>query len=276
MSLLDALILALVQGLTEFLPVSSSGHLAIAKALLGAAGQDGVFYEVLLHVATMLAVVVFFRRELWALTSAFGRSERAPVARRVLLLLAISSVPTALIGLGVKDLAEKAFELPPWVGAGLLLTSLMLLSTLALRRKRDDEDPEADVGEWIADLAEIRPRDAAVVGVAQGIAVWPGISRSGSTIAAALLMGVRPLPAARFSLLASLPAIGGGFVLELRELESLPLSLGPQLAGSVVGFGVGWLAIGWLMAAVRGTRLAWYALYTAILGLACIASAFWA
>lgn len=280
MSFLDALILALVQGLTEFLPVSSSGHLALAKALLGASGstgQEGVFYEVLLHVATMLAVVVFFRRELWALTAALSRGGRAPVARRVLLLLFVASVPTAIIGLAIKDAAEQAFELPPWVGGGLLFTSLLLVSTLLLRRKATSTEPEAerDAGEWLEDLTEIRIRDAAVIGLAQGVAVWPGVSRSGSTIAAGLLMGVRPLPAARFSLLASLPAIGGGFLLKLRELDSLPSQLMPQLAGFILAFAVGWLAIGWLMAAVRGTRLAWYALYTALLGLVGLASAFW-
>lgn len=278
MSLLEAIVLALVQGLTEFLPVSSSGHLALAKALFGAAGsggQQGVFYEVLLHVATMLAVALFFRRELWALTAAFGRSERAPTARRVLLLLFVASVPTALLGLAIKDLAETAFEIPPWVGAGLLLTSVLLLSTVVLRREAVGVEADAPSEAWIDDLTEIRLRDACVVGIAQGVAVWPGVSRSGSTIAAALLMGVRPLPAARFSLLASLPAIGGGFLLKLRELESLPGGLGSQLAGFLVAFVVGWLAIGWLMAAVRGSRLAWYAAYTALLGTIALTSPLW-
>jgi len=280
MSLLEAIVLALVQGLTEFLPVSSSGHLALARALFDATssgGQEGVFYEVLLHVATMLAVVLFFRRELWALTAAFGRSERATTARRVLLLLFVASVPTAVIGLAIKDQAERAFVFPPWVGAGLLLTSLLLLSTVVLRRRAAETEAEAEhgPGAWLDDLSELRLRDACVVGIAQGVAVWPGVSRSGSTIAAALLMGVRPLVAARFSLLASLPAIAGGFALKLRELESLQGSPGSLFAGFLVAFVVGWLAIGWLMAAVRGSRLAWYAAYTAVLGAIAITSPLW-
>ena len=276
MSLLEALILALVQGLTEFLPVSSSGHLALSKAVLGltaTTGNAGVFYEVLLHVATMFAVMLYFRRELWGLTAAFGRGPRAASARRVILLLIVASVPTAAIGLGIKDLAEKAFELPPWVGAGLLFTSLLLISTILLRRRAAQEE---DAGDWLEDLAAIRYGDAVVIGVAQGVAVWPGVSRSGSTIAAALLMGVAPIAAARFSLLASLPAIGGGFLLKLRDLEGVPEGLGIQAAGFVVSFGVGLLAIGWLMAAVRGRRLAWYALYTFLLGLLGLSAALWA
>ena len=307
-SYLEALILALVQGLTEFLPVSSSGHLALAGALLRAlrsdaahepaeaaqeaasgAHEEGLFYGVLLHVATMLAVSVYFRRELWSLTAAFRRSDEAPLARRVLLLLFVASVPTAAIGFAIRDQAANAFEhSPPLVGLGLLVTSLLLVSTLALRERSApqrpgktpapgaaDEGRALEEGGWLADLGALRLRDAVVVGLAQGLAVWPGVSRSGSTIAAALWMGVRPLAAARFSLLASLPAIGGGFLLEARQLEGAPERLGPELVGAGVAFVVGLLAIGWLMAVVRGRRLAWFAIYTAILGAVGCSAAWW-
>jgi undecaprenyl-diphosphatase len=186
----------------------------------------------------MLAVTLFFRRELWALTAALGRGPDRTAARHVLVLLFAASLPTAVIGFGMRDVAEVAFHSPPLVGTGLLVTSALLLSTLALRRRADERLREADgdAGRWLDDLAGLRVRDAVVVGLAQGVAVWPGISRSGSTIAAA------------------------------RHLDGLPEGLGVQLVGFALAFAVGWLAIGWLMAAVRGSRLAWFAVYTAILG----------
>lgn len=274
MDLFRALALALVQGLTEFLPVSSSGHLALAEAWLGI-DEPGLFYEVLLHLATMAAVVVYFRRELWTLTRAWRRGAEGRPARRLLGLLVVTSVPTAAVGLTMEKLAVSAFGDPRLVAAGLFVTSIVLLSTLRLRRGAStDGTEELAADSWLEDLAAVRWRDAVVIGLAQGAAAWPGVSRSGSTIAAALWMGVPPLAAARFSLLASLPAIAGVFLLQLRELSSWPASAGTLLAGFALAFAIGLVAIAWLMAAVRGARLGWFALYTAALGLAALLASF--
>jgi undecaprenyl-diphosphatase len=275
MSVFHAVVLALVQGLTEFLPVSSSGHLALAELVLdrpALPGDVGIFYEVLLHVATLLAVVIWFRREIWELRAAFGRSREAREARRVIALIAVASVPTAAIGLAIKDAAERAFTNPLLVGVGLLVTSALLASTARLlgRRANGAAPPPAGTpgsGErWITDLARLRFRDALVVGTVQGGAVWPGVSRSGSTIVAALWMGVPPVTAARFSLLVSLPAIAGAFCLKLRDLEGVPPAWAAWVVGFVVTAIVGYLSIGWLLAIVRSSRLKWFAAYTGTLG----------
>jgi len=275
MTFLEAAVLALVQGLTEFLPVSSSGHLALAEAIFGRSplsDSGGVFYEVLLHVATMLAVIVWFRREIWALRSGLGRGAHATAARRVVGLIALASLPTAAIGLAMKDVAERAFGQPLLVGLGLLVTSGLLASTARLlgRRAEGVAPPDAAApgpgGRWIDDLARLRWRDAVVVGVAQGLAVWPGVSRSGSTIVAGLWMGVPPATAARFSLLVSLPAIAGAFLLKARDLQGVPPEVASWLAGFVLTAVVGYLAIGWLLAVVRSARLRWFAIYTFVLG----------
>ncbi|MEM7244213.1 MAG: undecaprenyl-diphosphate phosphatase [Acidobacteriota bacterium] len=261
MSWLEAIILAIVQGLTEFLPVSSSGHLALSQALMKIE-TGGVFYDVLLHVATMLSVVVVFRRELLALLDARLPGEDGAQARKVVLLIVASFIPTGIIGLSLRGLATTAFDRPAWVGAGLLFTSIALL---AVARRTGDE--AADGGTALADLATLSPLQATLIGVAQGCAVWPGISRSGSTIACALGLGVAPKTAARFSLMISLPVIAAGFLLEALKLEGLPATWPAQALGAVVAFGVGLLAIRWLLAAVRGRpQLLAYAAYTAILG----------
>lgn len=274
MPLVDAVLLALVQGLTEFLPVSSSGHLALAGELLGERarpdGEAGVFYEVLLHVATMLAVVVYLRRELLGLRRVVARDSAGRAARRVVLLVGAASVPTAGVGLAIRHAAEAAFHVPALVGVGLLVTSALLASTVRrLRRSAASGRPapvEAAGTEWYADLAGLRWRAAVIVGVAQGLAVWPGVSRSGSTIVAGLWMGVAPVTAARFSLLVSLPAISGAFLLKLGELEGVPSGVTSWAIGFAVALGVGYLAIGWLVSLARTDRLPWFALYTALLG----------
>jgi undecaprenyl-diphosphatase len=270
-SLLDALILGAIQGITEFLPISSDGHLAIAEMLLGQAkgsgGTEGLFYELLLHVATMLAIAAAFRRELWSLASAFRPGEPGRVARRVAALIAVASVPTAVVGFALKDLAEAAYAVPVLVGAGLVGTSVLLASTLRLRARERPTTGPADAAStsWLADLETVRVRDALLIGAAQGTAVWPGLSRSGTTIVTALWLRVPPVTAARFSLLISLPAVGGGFLLELHEVSRLPPVL-PCVVGFLAALVLGWFAIGWLIAAVRGSLLGWFAAYTAVVG----------
>jgi undecaprenyl-diphosphatase len=268
----EAAILGLVQGLTEFLPVSSDGHLALAELLLGSAARaegQGLFFELVLHLATMLAIIVAFRREILGLAGAVGRGPDAGAARRVVALIAVASVPTAVVGLLVRDAATAAYARPALVGLGLLATSLCLASTIASLGRRPRvaraETPEA----WMSDLAAIRWRDAVLIGAAQGTAVWPGLSRSGTTISSALWLGIPPVAATRFSLLVSLPAVAGGFILELGELRTPPPLLACAI-GFAVALASGFLAIGWLVAVVRGARLGWFAAYTALLGLVAI------
>jgi undecaprenyl-diphosphatase len=270
MTLFEALLLGLVQGITEFLPVSSDGHLALATMLLGKdpAGDSGIVFDLVVHLATMLAVCIRFRRELWELRAALVPGEGGILARRVVLLVFAASVPTAIVGLLIKDTAEWAFGVPVLVGLGFLGTSFGLGVSLLLLRRRPGRPAEEPVpGRAWADLESIRVRDAVAVGIAQGLAPWPGLSRSASTIAAAVACGVRPGTAARFSLLASLPAIGGAFLLKIHEAGGHAGPLPPLLLGFLVAGVVGYFAIGWLISIARSARLGWFALYTLLLGL---------
>jgi len=258
MTLLQAMLLGLVQGLTEFLPVSSSGHLAITQHFLPGFSQPGVLFDVLLHLGTMLAVVIYFRRDLGRLAGALRPGGDA-VARRTLRLLIVASIPTALIGLSFKDFFESLFDNLPVVAGMLLVTGTLLFVAERLRRRAQPARREA----------ALTTGDALVVGCVQGLAIIPGISRSGSTIAALLLKGVDGETAARFSFLLALPAVFGATLLQLRHLDQLAAGQLPAyLAGTLVAFAVGYAAIHLLLAVVRRQRLAWFAGYCWLVGLA--------
>ena len=206
-----------------------------------------------------------FRRELWSLRHAIGSGPEAAVARRACLLVVAASVPTAIVGLALKDACERAFGVPILVGVGFLGTAAVLGITMILLRRRAKQDQASIPADW-SDVATMRVREALVIGALQGLAPWPGFSRSGVTIAGGVAMGVAPATAARFSLLISLPAIGGAFLLKLRELEGTPDGAAAMACGFVVAGVVGYLAIGWLIAIARKAKLGVFAAYTAVLG----------
>ena len=233
MTPLQAVLLGLLQGATEFLPVSSSGHLFLAQRLLGLEEPELAF-DLLLHVGTLAAVVFFLRREIAAiLSSLFRRDPRGASSgwgRRDVGLAIVASVPTAAIGFAFHHTVETG--LTYWgIGARyLVLTTLLLLSThIRLRHKEDPDRIDA----W----------EAVAIGVIQGAAVFPGLSRSGSTITLALFLGIAPLRAAKFSFLISLPAILGGTLVTLRKGVSHLPGIFPSAAGFVVALVVGYLAL---------------------------------
>lgn len=224
MTVWEALILGVIQGATEFLPVSSSGHLVVAQELLGI-HVEGLFFEVAVHLATLLSIVVVYRERLAALVG--GVVRREPDAWRYAGLLVIATLPAAVIGLLFLDPLEGLFN-TPWVpGVGFLLTGVLLWSSRAALAR----NPEA------------RPvlRVAILIGLAQALALVPGISRSGSTVVVALWLGVAPAEAAAFSFLMAIPAIAGAAVLQVPDLLQ-----GPPAVGSAA------LAIGGIAAAVTG------------------------
>lgn len=227
---LQMIILAVVQGLTEFLPVSSSGHLVLTQHFMGAL-QGDVFFDIVLHVGTLGSVLVVYRREVLRLL----RFDRP--ALLYLGGLAVGTVPAVLVGLFAKDTVEGLFHSPLFAAGGLLFTSLVLFST-RLSRDANPRLPEP----W-----EPRPvplLQALIIGSAQALAIMPGISRSGSTIAASLWVGLARAEAARFSFLLSIPAIGGALVLQLLGGEAHGRSDVPLLvAAAVAAFLVGLVAI---------------------------------
>ncbi len=253
MTVFQAIILGLVQGLTEFFPVSSSGHLAIAQHFLPGFSQPGLLFDVLLHAGTMAAVVLYFRRDLIKLLRCCAPAGD-PDDRRVLLLLILASVPTAIIGLAAKDVVEQLFEVMPLVGAMLMVTGLLLF--YAGRAQSGGRT-----------LTQMNKLDALLVGIAQGVAVMPGISRSGSTIGCLLLRGIDATAAARFSFLLALPAVGGATLLHLKDLGQVSSAEIPAyMIGTLVAFASGLLAIRLLLSVLQRRRLGGFAIYCLLLG----------
>ena len=251
MSWFDAFVLGLVQGVTEFLPVSSSGHLVIAQELLGA-GTPGVFFEVLVHVGTLVSVLWVYRESIGEL--AVGAARREPEAWSYLGRIALATVPAGLIGFLFQDEIGAAFDSPVFVGAMLLVTAVFLWSTRAALARR----PEGEVG-WGRGIE---------MGVAQAFAILPGISRSGATVTAALWRGVDPDEAARFSFLMSIPAILGAGVLEMWGAASggPQVVFGPAAAAFLTAAISGILAIRLFVRMLRNRTFPAFAPYVAVVG----------
>lgn len=246
MTVLEALLLGILQGATEFLPVSSSGHLVIGQAMLGIR-LPGVFFEVAVHVATLLSVVVVYRHRVAGLAVGAARGEGD--ARRYLALLAVGTLPIAAAGLALKGAVEEIFEEPPLVALALVVTGLLLWTT-----------------KWTAPRARgarVSWRDAVLIGVVQAGALVPGISRSGATVAMALFLGIRTDRAAEFSFLLAVPAILGAAILQLPGFIAGETGVTP--AGAAAGFAAaavtGVLAIWSFLALLRAHVFHRFALY---------------
>ncbi len=281
MNVLKAILMGIVQGLTEFLPVSSSGHLGLIKGLFGMDSQS-ILFDVLLHVATLISIcAVFYKdvlrlviefggmcRDIFGNAAALGRSltdgktpEYARVIsspyRRFVLLLIVSTVPTGVIGVFMKDIVENA-------SGNLLVTGICLLCTgliLVLSDFLADGDKK---------LKEMNLGDSFSIGVAQGVATLPGLSRSGVTIVAGMLCGLDRKFAAKYSFLMSIPAVLGALILELFDLgsESVTASdVGCYILGMVIATVIGYIALRLLMNLVVSRYFKYFAIYCGAIGL---------
>lgn len=239
--------MGLVQGLTEFLPVSSSGHLVLFQHFIGFKG-DNLLFDLLVHLATLLAVVIYFLRDIVAIVaSLFKGGDEGE--RRLALYILVATVVTAFIGFTFRRPLEALFYRPQMVVIALGFTGLILFVGERFSRGRR---PMTSFGVW----------NSAGVGLAQGISIVPGISRSGSTVSAALLLGMDRAHAGRFSFLISIPAIFGAFILEVGGLRTLPREvIGPYLLGMVVAFVVGLISIKVFLQAIVKKRLVWFSVY---------------
>ncbi|MDR3302437.1 MAG: undecaprenyl-diphosphate phosphatase [Spirochaetaceae bacterium] len=269
MSILQAVILGIVQGITEFLPVSSSGHLAILQKLFGIEIEDGaLLFDIALHVGTLLSVIVVLRDDVWKLL-------RRPVQKLTGLLL-VSTAITALFAIVLKKipagatgrpLLESAFSSSAFLGIAFLITSLSLVIAEFLRSRGGKVRHESEAGVF----------DAVIIGVCQGFGVLPGISRSGSTLAGALGRKLDRDFAARYSFLLAIPAILGALVLEIKDMHSAGatgsgISIIPTVAGAASAALVGFFAMNFMLTLIRSRRLYGFSLYTGILGIAIL---FW-
>lgn len=289
--LFHAVLLGLVQGLTEFIPISSSGHLVLIPHFLDI-DTPGIAFDVALHLGTFAAVVLYFRTDLRnMLVALVGAGDPAFVRhhRRLAALLVLATVPIALIGLVLRDVFEAAFESPAAAAGFLLLTGVLLLLGEAARSRRGgitaaapDADPaQVAVGYDPGDhegltLDEVGVRQALVIGFGQCVALFPGVSRSGTTIAAGMSAGLTRPAATRFSFLLALPALVGATVVSVPDLATGDATFdAPAIgAGILAAFLSGYLAIRWLLALVARDRLTGFAWYCfAIGGLSLVALA---
>jgi len=271
--MLRALILGAVQGLTEFLPISSSGHLVLVPFVLGwesgGGFQPGVPFDVAVHLGTALAVVAYFRRELWAMAAGAvrvvagrGRGEDRDHARLALLLL-VGSIPAAAAGLLLEGFFEGLFAEPQIAGLLLLGTAALLLAGEAIHDRQ---------GEPRRGLGELGVVDALTVGAFQALAIAPGISRSGATIVAGLGRRLERDAAARFSFLLGLPAIVGAGILKVPDFPP-GTDLVPVIGATVIAAAAGFGAIAFLLRYLRSRTLRPFAVYCVLAS--AVALGFW-
>ncbi len=286
MTLLQSILMGIIQGLTEFLPVSSSGHLALFKALFGFEASSGILFDVMLHLGTLAAIFVVYYKDIAQLIlegfsilrdlfinlgrllqNLFIKGTRRKYIhvmegayRRFVWLVLISTVPTGILGILLKDFIERASDNTLIPGICLLVTAVILFVSDRIR-----------AGKKNAQTATIG--DAVTIGVVQGIATLPGISRSGSTITAALACGFSRKFAVKYSFIMSIPAILGAAVLELKDLsEALadPTPFWYYLVGMAVSAVVGYVCIRLMLVIVNRRRFTWFSVYCAIVGVASV------
>jgi len=259
MSLLEAIIIGIIQGATEFLPISSDGHLVLVPAVFGLSQPDLVLIG-LVHAGTLLAIVSYFARDLWAILKAVaaGLVQRKPFAddnARLGWFMVLGSVPAAIVGLALKDWFEQQFQSPVVAAVGLLVTAAFLVVGERLLRGTKS-------------IPQLTWLDTLIIGSFQVLALLPGVSRSGTTIAAGLGRGLDRPSAARFSFLVGLPAIAGAGLLSILDIFTAQgsLPLGHYAAAFVAAAVVGYLCIAFLLNWVKRHTLYPFAVYCAVVG----------
>jgi len=262
LDLLDAVILGIIQGLTEFLPVSSSGHLELGKAILGDTSipEESLLFTVVLHFATALSTLVVFRKDVLEILQglfSFKWNEETQFSLKIIL----SMIPAVCVGLLFEEQLESLF------GGNILLVGFMLLITALLL--------------WLADKArdtgkKVSYYNAFIIGLAQASAMLPGISRSGATISTSVLLGNDKTKAARFSFLMVVPLIFGKIVMDLMggELTSSSIDITTLGAGFIAAFVAGLVACTWMISLVKKSKLSWFAIYCFVVGIAAITFAY--
>lgn len=253
---LQAIVLGIVQGISEFLPISSDGHLVIAQRVLdhltGKQLGEGKDLVVMLHLGTLAAIVLVYARELWALRK----------DTRLCALIVLATIPAAVVGLTLEDWFDRVFNSSLVAGIGLLVTSALLMVGHLMDRGSETEKTLP----WLAMF---------LIGCFQALALLPGVSRSGSTIAAGLLTGMDRVSATRFSFVLAVPVTAGAIALTVKNLiegdpkHAMP-PLGPMIVGIIVSFIVGWLVLNGMIRLVQQRRLPWFAAYCVCIGVVTI------
>ena len=267
MGYFQAVILGLVQGAAEFLPISSSGHLAMLQYFFGIDASDALLFTVMLHIGTLISVFIMYRKDILDLIVELGltirdlatgkglRLDERPV-RKLGVMIIVASVPTALIGVLLNDFFESLYGNIIFIGVGFLITGAMLFVSERVSTSRNG-------------IEKMNFRNALFIGTMQGVAIYPGISRSGSTLVAGLFAGLKREFAVKFAFLISIPSILGSALLEGRHLfdgSAGDVSLGPVVAGMVVAAVSGIAAIKIMIRIVSDKKLKYFAYYVFALG----------
>ena len=261
MNTIEAILMGILQGLTEYLPVSSSGHLTIAANLFGIDGEQNLTFTVAVHVATVLSSLAILWKEIvWILKGLFKWDGAMNAEQRYALAIVVSMIPVGIVGVFFKDYVEEIFGAGLMVvGCCLLLTALLLIFSYYARPRQKEN---------------ISLADAFVIGLAQAAAVLPGLSRSGSTIATGLLLGNKKEQLAQFSFLMVIPPILGEALLDIlkamsqgSEAATAGIGTWPLLAGFLAAFLSGCLACKWMIDIVRRGKLIYFGIYCAVVGL---------
>ena len=247
MSILEAFILGAIQGLTEFLPISSSGHLVIFQSILGIK-KSGNQFEILVHLGTLMSVLLVFKGELKSILT----SLRLKQTKNFILCIVLGTIPSIIIGIGFKDLIEGFFDDLFAVGISLIFTGSILLVTFFI--KKSDKP--------------YLYKNSILIGLGQALAIIPGISRSGMTISVALILGLSPEKAARFSFILAIPVIFGATLITLIETNDYSQILNfPGLIGLITSFAVGYLSLKWLLRWIESGKLYFFGGYCIVVGL---------
>ena len=282
MTVLQGFLLGILQGVAEFLPISSSGHLTLVQSLFGLEDIP-ILFDLFLHIATLLAVCIFFRKKIYSLIKCFGRwithkTKTTPSSyfdedilcntdeqgHKTIIAIIISTVITGIIGI-IVDKFLPTFSLD-FISACFIVTALLLILS-SMMQKSDSyikaicEDPE--------NKKVIKPMNAVVIGLMQGFGTIPGISRSGSTIAGAIFCNIDAKTAGDYSFIISIPAILGAFILELKDFSVMKemINILPLVVGFITSFVVGYISLSLLMKIIRKGKLQWFALYLIPLGI---------
>lgn len=261
MNMENAILLGIIQGLTEFLPVSSSAHLVIAQSFLKGFHQPGILFDIVLHMGTLVAVIFFLRKEIYALLKALlpksfygippddARLTAISAERKTIRNIIIATLVTGIIGFSFKEEVEKLFASPAVAAFMLVITGVLLFLADRIKTGRRVEE-------------RITVTDSIIIGIAQGMAIIPGISRSGATIALGIFRGLTHETAARFSFLLSIPAVVGALVLEAQHISMVShIDTAAYAAGFAVAAIVGFLSLNLLFLMLKNRRLGIFAYY---------------
>lgn len=261
---IQAIILGVIQGLTEFLPISSSGHLVLFQHIFGLKEPE-IFFDISVHAGTLVAVIVYFRKDLQAIIISTTRFVVMMLKREVsfgdvwkdsdtklAFLIIIGTIPTAIIGLLFKSVADQLFSSIFIVGCALMVTGVLLWITHIIKTKGES-------------IEHFSVKDALLIGLVQGLAITPGISRSGSTIAVGILLGLNRETAARYSFLLSIPAIVGAQIISLKDISAHDLDL-VTLMGTIAAGIVGYCALKLLVYIVKKGRMHLFSPYCWLVG----------